>query len=425
MNRAFRSFWLVNLLSNLGDGFLGVFVALMILEVSDDPVIISLASVVCSVPWLLLGALAGVVADRFDRPFLIVISAGARTLLLVGFGLMVQAGMANVPFVLGATLALLVCEPFSDTAVAALIPVVAGRAHLAKANARLQVTQRVAQSLLALPLGTFLFSCNPAWVMWGAAVMYTGTIGACLVVRQRLSPEARGGADGNDLGRAEARGGAWAMVSESLCYIRGNRLLWLVVALQIGMTFASAIANAVGNLYTIEHFGIPVRWFGVFTLVPLVASLVGAKVGACLVERHGALRTLGAVIVPCAVAMLAYAGWSGPVAGVATVLVSGVLGAVSSLTLPTLLQLLTPEAMLGRVQGALGTLTNAVALCVVPLGGVLARVDLRLTYAVGGALAVALGVAFVVATRQAAAQPSLSSATVPAAEPGAHRANQT
>ena len=74
----FNKLWAAVIVSNLGDGVMGVAFPLLVASVTRDPVLVAGATVVGRLPWLLFALPAGALVDRLDRRRVMVAVDGGR-----------------------------------------------------------------------------------------------------------------------------------------------------------------------------------------------------------------------------------------------------------------------------------------------------------------------------------------------------------
>src|SRR5581483_1234787 len=153
----FRMLWLAATISALGNGMRWVALPLLAVRRSADPWTISLITAAEQAPWLLVGLLAGALADRYDRRRLAGWSDLSRAALMTAFT--VAVALNATPIVVIALLGfLLTCgEALASAAVSALIPALVPPAARPAANGQLQAGTQVTDSLIGTPAGAVLF----------------------------------------------------------------------------------------------------------------------------------------------------------------------------------------------------------------------------------------------------------------------------
>ena len=139
------------LMSNLADGVRLSAFPLLVFALTASPVWVSAAFATGLVPSVLLGPLAGALADRYDRRRLLRTAAAARTVMLLALAATIAAGTTPIVLVLVVAALFGVGEAFADTTMAALVPTVIPHDRLDTVNGRMvgvpdHTRQRVGRS---------------------------------------------------------------------------------------------------------------------------------------------------------------------------------------------------------------------------------------------------------------------------------------
>ncbi|MBD0327286.1 MAG: MFS transporter, partial [Pyrinomonadaceae bacterium] len=145
-NRNFRQLWLGQVVSQLGDWFDTMALYALLQHLTQDSArAIGLMLVARFLPSFIVGPLSGVVADRFSRRNVMIVSDILRAIVVLGFLLVRRP--EHVWLVYALTILQLVFSTFFEPAKTAVIPsIVAGRELLA-ANAISSVTWSVMLTL--------------------------------------------------------------------------------------------------------------------------------------------------------------------------------------------------------------------------------------------------------------------------------------
>jgi MFS family permease len=158
LGRPFRWLLAMSAASNVGDGIALAAGPLLVASQTDQPFYVALATVLQRLPWLVVGLLAGVLADRMDRRRLLVLVAAARVGVLAVLAATIVVDQVNIAIVLAATFLLGIAETFTDTTAQTLLPMVVEPDDLPIGNARLMGSMITLNQLTAPPIGAFLFT---------------------------------------------------------------------------------------------------------------------------------------------------------------------------------------------------------------------------------------------------------------------------
>ena len=132
-NRDYRYLWLGNVVSQLGDWFNLIAAAELITELSSFGVAISYLFLARFLPLFLFSPLAGVLADRYNRRTLMVVSDVLRAVVVLGFLLVGVTGQVWLFYLL--TIAQFALSALFTPARSAAVAMVVDRQELVTANA--------------------------------------------------------------------------------------------------------------------------------------------------------------------------------------------------------------------------------------------------------------------------------------------------
>ena len=183
-NRNFRFLWLGQVVSQLGDWFNTIALYTLVLNLTGSGRDIGLVLVARFLPGVVFGPLAGVIADRFDRRRVMIVSDLLRAVVVLGF-LFVRR-----PEHLWLLYTLIVLEialsTFFEPAKTATIPTVVAGRELFVANAISSVTWSAMLTLGAALGGivTGLFGTRAAFIVDSLTFLLSAT----LIARVRLPP---------------------------------------------------------------------------------------------------------------------------------------------------------------------------------------------------------------------------------------------
>src|SRR4029453_18825413 len=144
-NRSFRQLWLGQVVSQLGDWFNTIALYTIILNLTGSGRDVGLLLVARFVPSFVFGPISGVVADRFSRRTILIVSDLARAVIVLGFLFVRRADQLWIIYVL--TVIQLALSTFFEPAKTAVIPSVVSDRELVPANAIASVTWSVMLTL--------------------------------------------------------------------------------------------------------------------------------------------------------------------------------------------------------------------------------------------------------------------------------------
>lgn len=137
-NRSFRHLWLGQVVSQMGDWFDTVALYTIILNLTGSGRNVGLLMVARFVPSFICGPISGVVADRFSRRSIMILSDLLRAIVVLGFLLVRRADQLWIIYVL--TVLQLIFSTFFEPARTAAVPSIVSDRELIPANAISSVT---------------------------------------------------------------------------------------------------------------------------------------------------------------------------------------------------------------------------------------------------------------------------------------------
>lgn len=184
-NRSFRQLWFGQVVSQMGDWFDTIALYTIILRLTGSGRDIGLLLVARFVPSFLFGPISGVIADRFSRQRIMIVSDLLRAVVVLGFLFVRRADQLWIIYVL--TVFQLGLSTFFEPAKTAAIPSIVEDRELVAANAISSVTWSVMLTLGAA-IGGFItswFGTNVAFILDAATYLLSAALIASIRVTKR------------------------------------------------------------------------------------------------------------------------------------------------------------------------------------------------------------------------------------------------
>src|SRR5687768_6371857 len=188
-NRSFRQLWLGQVVSQMGDWFDTIALYTIILNLTGSGRDVGLLLVARFVPSFLFGPLSGVVADRFSRQKIMIVTDILRAVVVLGFLFVRSADQLWLVYVL--TVLQLGLSTFFEPAKTAAIPSIVEDRELVAANAISSVTWSVMLTLGAAIGGliTGWFGTDVAFILDAATYLLSAALIASIRVQKRRKRE--------------------------------------------------------------------------------------------------------------------------------------------------------------------------------------------------------------------------------------------
>jgi MFS family permease len=340
--RDFGLLWAGGLISETGDWFLLVGLPVWVLRVTGSSLVTATVFLVGLLPGLVVGPLAGVLVDRWDRRRTLVAVSLAQAVFLLP--LLAVDGRDRLWVVYLVTAVEAALGQLNDPARNALVPALVGPADLVGANALIGLSGNLAR-LVGSPLGGILVELAglPGLVV-GDAVSFL--LGAALIALVR--PE------GRTATRRQAASPAFVREwMDGLRAVAGDRgLRWGLVVDGLAAV-AQGIFMVLFVVFVTRELGGDGAEVGLLRGVQAIGGLAGGVLVVGLARRLEPGRLLGGSLLVFGLIDLTI--WNGPALGAAgwvylgLFMAAGVPGIAFLTGLTALVQRRTPEAYLGRV----------------------------------------------------------------------------
>jgi len=295
---------------------------------------VSLIGLITFAPLFFLALPAGETADRYDR---------RRILLTCYLGEFIPSAVlasaqvfhfASVPLLLGVAVIFGASRAFMGPAGAALGPMLVPRELLPRAIAWNSLAWQSA-AIMGPTLAGVLVAVSPSAAYFGALILYAGAWIALVSIRRSARPAAQPGS-------------RWELVKEGLAYVWTNKIVFGAISLDLAAVILGG-ATALLPAFARDVLKVGPQGFGLLRAAPAV----GAAIVAIYLAAHP-LRTKAGLKMFVCVALFSIAtivfGMSRIVwVSVAAMAVLGAADALSVFVRQTLVQLVTPDAMRGRV----------------------------------------------------------------------------
>lgn len=391
--RDFALLWAGQLLSQIGDQCLLIAAITLITSISASPLAILIPAISIALPQVLFGMLGGVVADRWNRKWVMIASDVIRAGLVLLILLVRTSGQLWILYIAAAGLA--VVGSFFYPARNAVIPNLVPRGLLMAANGLIQGSY-----ILALIIGPALAGIIVELGGMSWAILFdsgTFVVSAATIFFLRVPPLQNGGA------LSAGRASVWHDMRTGLTFIRRSRPLRraLYVTAVATLGIGAVILLAIPHLKT--QLGAGGLEYGGAMSVLGVGSVLGGLLVARLSRRVPTHGVIGGMLVVAGAAVIAFAYAPNYAVVLISVMVLGLCVVVARGALDTITQALAPDEVRGRVQAAVNLIVAGGTALAEGLSAFLGHfIGVQTTFVAAGVITAAAGLASVYALREAA-----------------------
>lgn len=389
-NRDFILLWQGQLVSRMGSQALTIAMMFWTMEATGSASLMGVLMMVGTLPAVLLGPLAGTLADRVSRKWILVICDAASGLVLLGltvpFFLPDVSQQLLIACLVGMVLLVGVLQAFFLPASTALLPDLVPADKLEAANGLDQGSLQLA-TLIGQSVGGILYKLLGAPVLFaidGASYLFSALSESFIRVAPRAEPTEPGAAPRAAYGKE---------MVEGLRYVwdrRGMRDFLLLAA--VVNFFAMPIIVLLPFVVS-DNLARGAEWYGFLLAGFGGGALLGyAAAGGVKLSRESRATVLLVVLVAQG-ALLGGLGFvHRPSLALLMMIAVGALGGYFNVILTTAFQLGSDEAKRGRVMGVVMTVAMGIAPLGMALGGIVGDLtdkNLPLIFGLCGALIVA------------------------------------
>lgn len=374
-NSAFLLLWAGQFVSQMGDRLAALAFPWLVYRSTGSALGTGAIFALYTLPYVLFGAFAGVIVDRFDKRRLMI----AADLVRVGLVLTVPLVAArSLPAVYVLSFVIASASVFFDPAKLAILPEIVPPGRLLRANSLMSTSENLTEILGWAFAGLLLAAVSTSVAFQIDAVTFALSAAALALMRYRAPARAA----------AERTVRAfWGELLEGLRFlrrdrgVRGNTFMIVVCVAGLGAAYPLTF------LFAVRVLGGGTRAFGALEAAVGVGYLAGSLTlvaFAAHVQKGRAMITGLAAMGAC-LALVATTDslWMAAV----PLMLFGIANAAVLIAVDTYLQQAVPKALRGRVLGTRFTLTQGTYAVSVLVGGALAAfVDVRVLFIVAGVI---------------------------------------
>lgn len=280
-NRNYRFTWIGQIVSEAGDHFNNVAVLSLAIQETHSGAVIAALMLSRVIPAVLVGPLAGVLLDRFDRQRIMIASDLVRGVIALGFILAIGYRQTWLLYLLSALLML--ASPFFTSGRSAILPSITTEEELHTANSLTQTT-----GWTTLAVGAFLGGTTVARFGYQLAFIFNSLsfFFSAFCIAQLRSVRGNFRAENRSLNETKiAR--PWHEYRDGLRYMVASPLILGIGLIAVGWASGGGAAQVLFTLFSELVFNRGARGLGELWGTAGVGLLIGGFVGNRLGRRIG------------------------------------------------------------------------------------------------------------------------------------------
>lgn len=333
----FGLFWVSLLVSSIGNQLSHVAIGWQIYELTSSPLHLGLTGVFRALPVVVFSLSGGVLADRVDRRRVLIFTQAVATLLALLLAVLTHTGSVQVWHIYAITFLTGAASTFDLPARMALIPSLVAREQLSNAFA-LNVTLRQTATLI----GPFCAGVLIAWLgLSGSyfvnAASYLGVI-ACLIAMRVHASEA-----------PAKKESSWQAMKGGLSFVGGHSVILGLLVMDTCVNVFSA-HRLMAPVFARDILNVGPQGLGALLGAPAIGALLGSSIIIAMGTPKKSGQLLLWVTAIYGLLLCAFALSRNFALSLAICFFIGALDSVGETLRVTLIQLITPDEMRGRVQ---------------------------------------------------------------------------
>jgi MFS family permease len=332
----FRLMWTGACVSSIGTWTQATAQSWLVLEISGSAAMLGLDAFLGQIPIFLFSLVGGVIADRYDRRLLLIGSQLVQMSCAFLLAALFAVGAVQIWHILSLSFVVGLAQAFGGPAYQALIPSLVDREDLPNAIALNSIQFNVARVVGPLLAGLALKNLGAAWCFSLNGISYVAVIVTLVLVKPRFTPSNSGGTilQGIDSG---------------LRFIRERKPMESLMVIAFFMTAFSIPLVVFLPVVTRDVLRGDAAMFSILLALSAVGSILGALFVASTSNRARKGRMALTMLIALGVLIVGFSLSTVWWVTAFFVFFSGFALMVCFALISSLVQLITPDEMRGRV----------------------------------------------------------------------------
>ncbi len=375
INRNYALLWIGQSISTIGDAIFDTTLVLWIASriaqgQSWAPLAVSGVLIATAIPIMVVGPLAGVFVDRWNKRYTMLRMDALRAVLIVALLLLTPLPFLNsstwphgvqlAGIYLVVLLATVAAQFFGPSRLT-LIGDVVSEEQQARATGMAQTSQSLSV-VIGPPLAALLFfGTGVQWALLINAASFVISFLAIFLIKvpQRVVDD------------EENEGGSFFLtdLTSGLTYFRGNRVLTTVLITVTIAMFGAGALNALDYFFIVRNLHAAPSLYGFIGTAQGIGAIVGALAAAVWAERLGVARTFWSAVLALAVLILVYARLTSFAPALVVAFLVGLPTAALNVAVGPLILRNTPRKYIGRVAAVLTPAMSLASIASIAVAG--------------------------------------------------------
>ncbi len=377
-NRNFTFLWTGQLVSTIGNSLTSLAASILVFRVTDSALSVGLMLMATAAPSLLVGLIAGVFVDRFDRKRIMIAADLIRAVLVLLIPVLVPINIAWLYVIIMLTSAV---GQFFDPAHSSVLPEVASDEELAAANSFIAISSFGSTAVGFAASGLIASQFPIEWAFYLDGLTFL--VSALCILFIRIEPLEVEGRANVAMVVGNLRSGAEFLLEKPV--LRSLVLIRIPIIIYVGLWNSLLLPFAERALNASEFE------FGIQEALTSVGFVIGSLLMARLCDRlrEGQWHSIG--IIGMGLVTILYSRVASIPLAIVLVFISGFLNAPSAIAVRLLIQRNTLRENRGRVYSVFFVSRDVLLLLGMAAAGLADVVDIRVMVLGGAILLLASG----------------------------------
>jgi DHA3 family macrolide efflux protein-like MFS transporter len=379
-NRAFSLLWTGQLVSTIGSSLSSLAASILVFNITNSALSVGLMLMATAAPSLLVGLVAGVFVDRFDRRRIMIISDVLRAILALLIPVLVPYNIIWLYVLVAVSSAI---GQFFEPAHSSMLPEVATDDELAAANSLIAISSFGSTAIGFAASGLIAANYDIAWAFYADAATFM--LSALAIMLIRVKPL-----------EAPAEDASLAVVVRNLKaglrYLFDTPILRSLLLSSVPLLVGFGLSNALLLPFAIRALNASEFEYGLQEGLTSVGFVVGSLLMANLADRWREGQWISLGFLGMGLAGVAYAFTTSIPLAIFIIALSGFLNAPPAIARRLIIQRHTPREMRGRVSSAFFVSRDVLFLVGMGLAGLADVIDVRWMYFISAVMILVAGV---------------------------------
>ncbi|TZE81095.1 MFS transporter [Calorimonas adulescens] len=384
-NRSFDLLWCARTISLLGDALFEIGLTLFIYDRTGSTIAMGMNLIMFFLPSVMFGFFGGILADRYNRKLIMVLSDMARGIILLILPVFINNDRWSLASVYVITFILSTVSQFYGPASSSILPQIVGNDSLVLANSTLTTTIQVINIVGPSLAGVVVKLYGTTATIY--ADSFSFFIGALLTYLIRIEGK---------VGKAEEIKGIKSLYTDlaiGVKYVLGRKDLKLVLTLMFILNALLGPLNVILPVYARNALRMAVEGYSMMLSSYAVGSLMGAAAVNFVVNYLGFSMLIGVGIISIGAGLATTGVFENLYYAVFAMAVVGIGTGIINVLVTVLIQKTTPADFLGRVSGTLAVIGVATVPLSIAVASVLLNyIDADVYFVCSGLVAVLFSV---------------------------------